>query len=299
MSNYHPIQYSGFKRHTGFTLLELLIALFLGLLLIAGVIQLYLSSKQAFRSQETNAQIQDDARFVIDTIIRQLHHSGLRNNPKESQGEAFPEVEADDLSFPSGWPSAWEIDFGRGQSIIGQDGNNTDGIPQDRLYFRSQAYGEDDTLTNCSGGNLGGGSTTIFYIDDATKSLQCVFNGSRISLVNNVVGMDISYKVDMVEFSPDNPQALMTATQIEEYNTAAAAASTAFLRPRNLWNRVIGVKIDFLLRSQNTNITTETQAVNFNGVTATPDENRLFRTFSTAVMLRNSPGVNSSELLDD
>ncbi|MEZ5592306.1 MAG: PilW family protein, partial [Gammaproteobacteria bacterium] len=189
------------------------------------------------------------------------------------------------------------IDFGRGQSIMGQDGSNTDGIPQDRLYFRSQVYGEEDTLTNCSGSDLGG--TTIFYIDDATKSLQCVFNGARTPLVNNVVGMDISYKVDMVEFSPDNPQALMTATQIEEYNTAAAAASTAFLRPRNLWNRVIGVKIDFLLRSQNTNITTETQSINFNGVTATPDENRLFRTFSTAVMLRNSPGVNSSELLDD
>ena len=49
----------------GFTLVELMVALAVSLLLLAGVIQVYLSSKQAYRVQDNVARIQESGRLAM------------------------------------------------------------------------------------------------------------------------------------------------------------------------------------------------------------------------------------------
>ena len=60
----------------GFTLIELLVATTLGLLLMAGVATLFISTNRAYRENDLVAGMQDQARFAMATISRDLTMAG-------------------------------------------------------------------------------------------------------------------------------------------------------------------------------------------------------------------------------
>jgi type IV pilus assembly protein PilW len=62
----------------GFSLIELMIALVIGLLLLAGVLQLFLGSKQTYRIQEGLGRVQQESRFALDTLSRELRMIGYQ-----------------------------------------------------------------------------------------------------------------------------------------------------------------------------------------------------------------------------
>lgn len=64
-------------RQKGITLVELMIALVLGLIIVAGVIQIYVSNKQAYRVTDAQSQLQDSARFALDTLTRDIRSAGF------------------------------------------------------------------------------------------------------------------------------------------------------------------------------------------------------------------------------
>lgn len=59
----------------GLSLVELMVALTLGLLLVAGVTRLFLSARQGYRVQESHARQQDNARFVMETLASEIRHA--------------------------------------------------------------------------------------------------------------------------------------------------------------------------------------------------------------------------------
>ena len=61
----------------GFSLVELLLALALGLLLIMGVTQIALSSRTTHASQRAASLLQDDARFVLGKLIQEIRQAGM------------------------------------------------------------------------------------------------------------------------------------------------------------------------------------------------------------------------------
>ena len=61
----------------GFTLLEILVALTLGLVVSAGVIQIFISSKSAYRVEEALSRVQENGRNAIDFIARDLRSAGF------------------------------------------------------------------------------------------------------------------------------------------------------------------------------------------------------------------------------
>ena len=61
----------------GFSLVELMIALLLGLILIMGVMQIFLASKQTYSVQQSVATMQEDARFVLSRISSELRQVGM------------------------------------------------------------------------------------------------------------------------------------------------------------------------------------------------------------------------------
>lgn len=73
------------RKNAGFTLVELLIALFLGLFLIAGAIQIFLSSKLTYRELERVTELQESVGFTVDLLVREFRHVGL-SDPLEYQG---------------------------------------------------------------------------------------------------------------------------------------------------------------------------------------------------------------------
>ncbi len=63
------------QAQAGFTLVELLVAMVIGLLVMAGATQLFISSQQSFRFQTALADMQDTGRFALDTLSRELRQA--------------------------------------------------------------------------------------------------------------------------------------------------------------------------------------------------------------------------------
>lgn len=60
----------------GLSLIELMVSMTVALVILAGVVQSFLSSKKAFIYQEEIAYIQENARFAIDTLSREVRQAG-------------------------------------------------------------------------------------------------------------------------------------------------------------------------------------------------------------------------------
>jgi type IV pilus assembly protein PilW len=58
------------RNQSGFSLVELMIAITLGLFLMAGVVQLFLASKQTYASQQALSRVQETGRLAIEFISR-------------------------------------------------------------------------------------------------------------------------------------------------------------------------------------------------------------------------------------
>jgi type IV pilus assembly protein PilW len=63
-------------RACGFSLIELMVAIVVALLLLGGVIQVYLSSKQTFDAQDRMARMQEGGRIAMDFVTRDLRRAG-------------------------------------------------------------------------------------------------------------------------------------------------------------------------------------------------------------------------------
>lgn len=73
------------RRQAGFSLLEMLIAMGLGLLLVLGIGTIFIGSNQTYNVQEENARIQETGRSALDIIGRAIRQAGadapINTNP--------------------------------------------------------------------------------------------------------------------------------------------------------------------------------------------------------------------------
>lgn len=72
------ISYS-YRRHRGFTLVELLVAMALSIFLIGGVSLTYLAGRSASQDAEKLSRIQENMRFASDYLLRDLRLAGFRD----------------------------------------------------------------------------------------------------------------------------------------------------------------------------------------------------------------------------
>lgn len=70
-------RYSGMRRQQlGLSLVELMVALVLGLVLMTGIIQVFLSSRQTYATNEAMARMQENGRFALEFISRSARLAG-------------------------------------------------------------------------------------------------------------------------------------------------------------------------------------------------------------------------------
>lgn len=65
------------RRQRGLSLIELMIALVLGLLLSAGVITIFISAKQDYQVQDAISQVQENGRFSLEFLARDIRMAGF------------------------------------------------------------------------------------------------------------------------------------------------------------------------------------------------------------------------------
>lgn len=62
---------------SGFTLIELMVAMVLGLIVIAGVTSVFLAGQQSFRTNDALANVQDSSRVAFELMARDIREAGL------------------------------------------------------------------------------------------------------------------------------------------------------------------------------------------------------------------------------
>jgi type IV pilus assembly protein PilW len=79
------------KRQRGFTLIELMIAMVLGLVVMSGVVTLFAQSQRSFKVDRNVAGMQSEARFALEEIARDLRMAGFVSEPL-NPASIFPDA---------------------------------------------------------------------------------------------------------------------------------------------------------------------------------------------------------------
>ncbi len=65
-----------YNKYQGFTLVELLLAMALGLFLLAGVSTVYVSSKKTYNIRDQTSELDENARLALRTLKQHIEHAG-------------------------------------------------------------------------------------------------------------------------------------------------------------------------------------------------------------------------------
>lgn len=253
------------RTQQGFTLVELLIAMILGLALMAGVIQIFLSTQNTYRMEEGLARVQDSGRFSLDLITTQLRMAGYPFNLSSSTNPLAWNATTD--------PSAAAQPFARQPVENGANGN-------DELVFQYEA--ETGTVRNCLGEQPGANVLIQdrYYVadvdGDGVRELRCTTNGGADQpLVESVESFQVMYGVDTTTPVDGKPDTWVNAAGV----TAAQ------------WReRVVAVRVALLIGTGgNVADSLDTQSYRLLDAGTVPAANdlRRRRMFTTTVALRN------------
>lgn len=163
----------------GLSLVELMVAMVLGLLITAAVLQLFLTNRQTFNLQQGLASIQEQGRFAVDFFSREMMSAGYGN-----------------VSSP----------FAITQAVGDDEGNNLgkseDGDRYDSVRLLLASGPNDESLaTRCSGAEIPENTSawkhySVEVNDDGNGVLRCQDDNGNINvLIDNVEAFQVLYGV--------------------------------------------------------------------------------------------------------
>ena len=190
----------------GFTLVELMVAILIGLFLTGGLLTLTSAMKRTGTVQSGLSQLHDNERIALSLMTAVIQSTGYYPSPigATTASTAFPAV--------GPWAAA--------QLIQGTDGG-TATAQTDTISVRYSSAGGDGIL-NCTGGTSAVAASWIATFQlDASQDLQCVLtttNGTAagaVTLVSGVQYMQILYGVQTnVSAGTFSVDTYLTATQV-------------------------------------------------------------------------------------
>ncbi|WP_084305123.1 PilW family protein [Phytopseudomonas flavescens] len=87
------------KAEKGFGLVEVMIAVTLGIVVVLGITQIFASAKQSYLTQDASSRLQEDARYVLSRMVQDIRMAGMFGCLPVS-ALANPQ---DDFAFPIQW----------------------------------------------------------------------------------------------------------------------------------------------------------------------------------------------------
>jgi type IV pilus assembly protein PilW len=174
----------------GFTLIELMIAMLVGLFLTAGLVMMVQSTRNTFAAQTQLAQLQDNERLVMTFMAEIIESAGYFPRP-------------DKYISTTVLPAAPPTFASAGQAVFG---NHTSATAPDAVWVR---YGADspDNIFNCRGTNNTSGAIDTFVNkfwvknpNTANPVLYCTFSSNvtaavDVPLVNGVTNLQVLYGI--------------------------------------------------------------------------------------------------------
>jgi type IV pilus assembly protein PilW len=272
----HTSPNSSIARHpaqTGFTLIELMIAILIGLFLVGGLLTLVGAMKRTSGLQTNLTQMQDNERLAMSLITDVVQSAGYYPDPHTAASIALPSV------------TVGTDVFAATQSLYGVGTVNAV-APGDTMTVRYGTSGTDNVI-NCMGSPSGGAAVTFvnqFSIDPATNSLRCtlstingagvVVSTTTLPLVTGVLNLQVTYGMkSAVATTSLAADSYLDATQV----SALAQSATSG------WTQVMTVKVTLTM--------TNLLSVQANGA-AVPGQPAIVA-FTRVIDVMNKTGVRS------
>ncbi|MCC7683074.1 PilW family protein [Janthinobacterium sp. FW305-128] len=258
--------HAAWRWRRGMSLVELLVALSLGALLMLAASGVLVAASGSYGDQSASARLDDNGRYVLDTIARAVRQTAYVN----WDSSAAPVAHADDDSA----------------NVAGLDarslGKNSEGISGAlpgalhgsdvlalRYYGAGKEEGGDGSVLNCAGFGVGAAQTeaqrgwSIFYVAhgaDGEGELRCKYRGANgwgaDAVIRGVDGFQVLYGLD-TDTPPDGvANRYVNASALDAYDAALvlqgadAAARQRDLRRRTHWKRVASVRVALLLHGE-------------------------------------------------
>lgn len=319
----------------GMTLIEILVAMLIGAALLAGVISIFVNSKQTYRTQEAMSRLQENARFAMDFLARDIRVAdfwgcmrndsaapnnvingldiygaggllggqGLVNAGGNSGLDVADTITIRGLSsqgkFLSAAPGTVSAnltvtghDYKVGEYLFVTDCNNGD-------IFQASAVAA-NTISHAASGTPGNSSadfskvyntdalvhkieTITYSIAAGASGLSSLFrskNGTNEEIIEGVENMQVLYGIDTDDPNPDG-----IPNYYVPYDLIPANIPVGGGNPPGT-DRIVSIRISFLLLSIDNNIAPKNVSVAYNGGTSTADR-RLRKVVTSTINLRN------------
>jgi len=196
-------------RQCGYTLLEIMIAMFIGLFLLGGLLTIEQHNHAAFLNQNQLAQLQDNERMAMTMLANVIQSAGYFPDP--SKNTAAVALAA------------------TGSFVAGQGITGTYSASGDTITVRYTTASLDGVL-NCSGSSntTGGNQQYVNTFGVSGGQLVCSMNGTQYTLVSGIKNLSVLYGVK-TDFTTDN-------YNVDTYLNASQMTATN-------WTNVISVMV--------------------------------------------------------
>lgn len=231
-------------RQTGFTLIELMISLVLGLIVSAAVIQVYLINVKTSSIQSSASELQDASVFGLQQLEKKVRMANLGN----------PDTQIDDSKANGGivltganlgitpYPNTGYLTRRAGDAPVDTNGwsgiSNIKDVPSDQLTIQyTNVTGA--VIRDCEGAEAGVNETIIerYFLRQATgdtsagaiKNLVLACNAGRVIKANGTQGATVSST-----FGQAGQELIVNADQFKvllgvQYSKGANAGQTMYL----------------------------------------------------------------------
>jgi type IV pilus assembly protein PilW len=291
---------------SGFSLVELLVAMAIGLVTLAAILSIYLGTTVAGRQSDTVSRMSEDASIALETLSRHIRMAGY-SRPVLMVGRNTATV--------NGQASQIADSHFAGAGIKGCDGGfnrttdtwealsctNSSTQPDDiAVRYEGDSFNTEATANASASDCLGQGvadnansavtSSTQFtliesrFFVSANKELSCAGNGNANltsqPLVSGVEFMRIRYGI-----ASDS-----TESQLVQFVSANDINQLGGNADQN-WGRVVAVRICIQMVSPSQDQGKAIPYYNCDGTLTTPGDKYLHRAYSTTVSVRNRSGI--------
>lgn len=303
--NHHSILRSRYLAR-GVTLIELLVAMAIGLLLVIAASATYLYSKSAYNTVSETSQMEENGRFALNLLSRYIQSAGfVMLNPKAAnvQGALINKISGCDFGLSNGTTASAAADVAcRAATPAGERQSGSISV-----FFDTDAF--DTSLANFQGFNCIGNRPVETPITDETGAVSFIQSQSRAHFfISTFVSATPNGTVTRGQLSCVGESKLATdplptfgsqplIPGIEQLAVNYLLPSTVSPKVAQrgqsasavtVWGDVMAVELCVLTRSiQSTSNETETVYTDCYGNAIPVTGNDSYRTFRTTVNLRN------------
>ena len=241
-------------RMRGFSLIELMVAMALGVVLMLGVVNIFSSVRASTQLEQNISRMQENGRFLMNFMLKQLHDAGYRGLPGQELNISAVASPATGATAEGGGTAADSVQVNYVSNY------NCSGLQQAVFALKTVVFSwsaDVDPTGNTSPGVL----------------WSCTYDG--VAEVNNQPLAD----------------GIQTLQVLYGEDTDDDGAPNQYLDANNVgdWSRVVSLEVGVLVQSPDTGLALGAgDTVQLLGQDFEPDANgRLLKPFATTVALRN------------